>query len=216
MVNFSRQRHRMVKDQIAQRGIRSLHVIEAMRRVPREVFVPGFEDFAYEDSPLPIGHKQTISQPFMVAMMIEAAEVEPGDMVLEVGAGSGYAAAVLSRIAAKVFAIERHSSLAEAARKRLAHLCYDNVEIRSGDGTRGWPDAAPFDAILVAAGAPDVPNALKEQLAIGGRLIIPVGEVERCQTLRKMRRLSDGAFDEEDLGAVAFVPLIGKSAWAED
>jgi len=217
MVNFSRQRHRMVKDQIVQRGIRSLHVIAAMRRVPREAFVdPGFKDFAYEDSPLPIGHKQTISQPFMVAMMIEAAEVEPGDMVLEVGAGSGYAAAVLSRIAAKVFAIERHSSLAEAARKRLAHLCYDNVEIRSGDGTRGWPDAAPFDAILVAAGAPDVPNALKEQLAIGGRLIIPVGEVERCQTLRKVRRLSDEAFDEENLGAVAFVPLIGKSAWAED
>ena len=217
MLDLSRQRDRMVECQIARRGIRDPHVLDAMRRVPREAFVdPGFEEFAYEDSPLPIGQQQTISQPFIVAMMIEAAEVEPGDKVLEIGAGSGYAAAVLSRIAGRVYAIERHPSLAGAARQRLVRIGYDNVEIRTGDGTRGWPEAAPFDAILVAAGGPDIPNALKKQLATGGRLIIPVGEVERRQTLRRVTRLSDDAFDEENLGAVSFVPLIGEGGWAED
>lgn len=212
MLDLSRQRDRMVEVDIARRGIRDPHVLDAMRRVPREVFVnPGFEEVAYEDSPLPIGEKQTISQPFIVAMMIEAAAVEPGDKVLEVGAGSGYAAAVLSRIARRVYAIERHLSLAQSAEQRLTGLGYDNVEIRTGDGTRGWPEAAPFDAILVSAGGSAVPKALKEQLAVGGRLIIPVGEAERRQTLRRVTRLSGGAFDEEELGAVAFVPLIGES-----
>ncbi len=188
-----------------------------MRRVPREAFVePGFEEFAYEDGPLPIGEGQTISQPYIVALMIEAAEVKPGDSVLEVGAGSGYAAAVMSQIADRVYAIERHPSLGKSAQQRFKKLGYDNIELRVGDGTRGWPEAAPFDAILVAAGGPEVPPALKEQLAIGGRLVIPVGEEERHQTLIKLTRKSETEFEEENLGAVAFVPLIGEQGWAED
>src|SRR3982750_2703039 len=170
MLDLSRARGRMADAQLARRGVRERRVLEAMRRVPREEFVePGYEEFAYEDGPLPIGEGQTISQPYIVALMIEAAEVKPGDRVLEVGAGSGYAAAVMSRIAKQVHAIERHPVLAEAARRRLETLGYANIELRVGDGTRGWPEAAPFDAILVAAGGPAVPPALKEQLAIGGR-----------------------------------------------
>src|SRR5205807_7635578 len=164
-----RDRDRMVDVQIARRGVRDRHVLDAMRRVPREAFVePGFEEFAYEDAALPIRDGQTISQPYIVAVMIEAAEVKPGDIVLEVGAGSGYAAAVMSQIADRVYAIERHPSLGKSAQLRLKKLGYDNTELRVGDGTRGWPEAAPFDAILVAAGGPEVPPALKEQLAIDG------------------------------------------------
>src|SRR5205823_5692400 len=188
-----------------------------LRRVPREAFVGrGFEEFAYEDGPLPIGEGQTISQPYIVAVMIEAAEVKPGDIVLEVGAGSGYAAAVMSQIADRVYAIERHAPLGEAARQRFKKLGYDNIELRIGDGTRGWPDAAPFDAILVAAGGPEIPPALKEQLTIGGRLIIPVGEEKRSQALIKLTRKSDAGFEQENLGAVAFVPLIGEQGWVEE
>src|SRR5215213_5675885 len=184
--------------QIARRSVRDPQVLEAMRHVPREAFVePGCEEFAYEDGPLPIGEGQTISQPYIVALMIEAAELEPGDRVLEVGAGSGYAAAVLGRIAARVHAIERHAALADAAWRRLERLGCDNVELRVGDGTLGWPEAAPFDAILVAAGGPEVPRALKEQLAIGGRLVIPVGGEERRQTLLKLTRKSKTEFEEE-------------------
>jgi protein-L-isoaspartate(D-aspartate) O-methyltransferase len=212
-----RDRDRMVDIQIARRGVRDPHLLDAMRRVPREAFVePGFEEFAYEDGPLPIGEGQTISQPYIVALMIEAAEVRPGDSVLEVGAGSGYAAAVMGQIADRVYAIERHPSLGKSARARFKKLGYDNIDLRVGDGTRGWPEAAPFDAILVAAGGPEVPQALKDQLAIGGRLVIPVGEEERFQTLIKLTRESDTEFDEENLGAVAFVPLIGEQGWAED
>jgi protein-L-isoaspartate(D-aspartate) O-methyltransferase len=207
----------MVDIQIARRGVRDAHVLEAIRQVPREEFVdPGFEEFAYDDGPLPIGANQTISQPYMVALMIEAAELKPSDRVLEVGAGSGYAAAVMSRIAARVYAIERHAALVEAAQRRLEKLGYTNVELRVGDGTRGWPEAAPFDAILVAAGGPEVPATLKEELAIGGRLIIPVGLQQFHQTLRKVTRLSETQYEEEDLGCVAFVPLIGEQGWAED
>ena len=210
-------RDRMVEVQIARRGVRDRHVLDAMRSVPREAFVePGFEEFAYEDGPLPIGQGQTISQPYIVALMIGAAEVKPGDSVLEVGAGSGYAAAVMGRIANRVYAIERHPKLGESAQHRFKKLGYDNIELRVGDGTRGWPEVAPFDAILVAAGGPDVPMALKRQLAIGGRLVIPVGEEERSQTLIKLIRKSDSEFEEENLGAVAFVPLIGEQGWAED
>jgi protein-L-isoaspartate O-methyltransferase/uncharacterized protein (DUF427 family) len=151
-----------------------------------------------------------------VALMLEAAELKPGDCVLEVGAGSGYAAAVMSRIAAKVHAIERHAPLAEAARRRIEKLGYDNIELHVDDGTRGWPEAAPFDAILVAASGPDVPRTLKEQLAIDGRLVMPVGKQRYGQTLRKITRKSDTEYDEENLGAVAFVPLIGEQAWTED
>jgi protein-L-isoaspartate(D-aspartate) O-methyltransferase len=217
MLDLSRARACMVDVQIARRGVRDRHVLEAMRRVPREAFVePGLEEFAYEDGPLPIAEGQTISQPYIVALMIESAEVKPGTSVLEVGAGSGYAAAVMSQIADRVYAIERHPSLGEAARQRFKTLGYDNIDLRVGDGTNGWPEAAPFDAILVAAGGPEVPQALKEQLAIGGRLVIPVGEQERHQTLLKVTRNGEADYEEEDLGVVAFVPLIGEQGWAED
>jgi protein-L-isoaspartate(D-aspartate) O-methyltransferase len=215
--DFSRARERMVKTQIAGRGVQDPSVLKAMREVPREVFVePGLEEFAYEDGPLPIGASQTISQPYIVALMIEAAELKPTDRVLEVGVGSGYAVAVMSRIAAKVYGIERHATLLNAAKRRLEKLGYDNVELRVGDGTCGWPEAAPFDAILVAASGPEVPQPLKEQLAIGGRLVIPVGSQQFRQTLRKFTRLSKTQYEEEDLGGVAFVPLIGAQGWAED
>jgi len=217
MLDLSRARDRMVEIQIAGRGVRDRHVLEAMRRVPRDVFVEAeFEEFAYEDGALPIAHGQTISQPYIVALMIEAAEVKPIDKVLEVGSGSGYAAAVMGQIAKRVYTIERHPSLAEAARRRFGQLGYENIELRFGDGSKGWSEAAPFDAILVAAGGPDVPAALKEQLAVGGRLIIPVGDKERRQTLLKVTRKSRTDYDEEDLGAVMFVPLIGEEGWSED
>jgi len=216
MLDLAQRRERMVDAQIARRGIRDRRVLDAMRSVPREAFVdPGYEEFAYEDSPLPIDEHQTISQPYIVAMMTAAANVEPGNHVLEVGAGSGYAAAILSRIAARVDAIERHPSLAERARQRLRTLGYDNVSIHTGDGTLGWPAAAPFDAILVAAGGPEVPPALKQQLAIGGRLIIPVGDAERYQHLLRITRVAGDDFELEDLGPVRFVPLIGKQGWSE-
>jgi protein-L-isoaspartate(D-aspartate) O-methyltransferase len=217
MLNPSSARERMVQAQIKRRGVRDRHVLQAMRTVPREIFVdPGFEEFAYEDSPLPIGQEQTISQPYVVAAMIEGAEVKPGERVLDVGTGSGYAAAVLSRIAGTVYGIERHARLLEAARERLGNLGYGNVELRVGDGTMGWAEAAPFDAILVAAGGPRVPAQLKEQLVIGGRLVIPVGEEGGPQSLLKIIRIGQDKYDENDLGAVTFVPLIGQHGWAED
>lgn len=205
---------RMVERQIAARGVADARVLAAMRAVPRDAFVPLPErDAAFDDGPLPIGEGQTISQPYVVALMCEAAGVEPGDRVLDVGTGSGYAAAVLSRLAARVCSIERHASLAEAARERLAGLGYGNVEVRAGDGTLGWPEAgAVFDAIVVAAAAPAVPEALKRQLAAGGRLVIPVGG-RRGQSLLRLRRTAAGGFEEEDLGAVAFVPLVGGQGW---
>jgi protein-L-isoaspartate(D-aspartate) O-methyltransferase len=209
-------RDRMVDAQLRRRGIRDSYVLDAMRRVPRETFVsPGFEEFAYEDSALPIEESQTISQPYIVARMIEAAEVRPGARVLEVGAGSGYAAAVLSQIADQVFAIERHAPLGEIARCRFEKLGYDNIDLRVGDGTRGWAEAAPFDAILVSAGGPSTPSALKQQLAIGGRLVIPVGREAGNQTLLKLTRIAEDQYEEESLGSVRFVPLIGEHGWAE-
>ncbi|MBZ9861876.1 protein-L-isoaspartate(D-aspartate) O-methyltransferase [Mesorhizobium sp. CA12] len=216
MAELSLTRGRMVDVQIAQRGIHDRRVLEAMREVPREVFVdPDFEEFAYEDTPLPIGKGQTISQPFMVAYMIEAAEIDPGDRVLEVGTGSGYAAAVMSRVAARVYTIERHAMLAEIARQRFERLGYDNIEVRAGDGTKGWSDAAPFDAILVAAAGPGAPLALQEQLDVGGRLVIPVGKEVDDQRLLKVTRTGATTYEEEDLGGVQFVPLIGEQGWAE-
>ena len=169
---------------------------------------------SYEDSALPIEAGQTISQPYIVARMLELAEIKPGDKVLEVGAGSGYAAAVMSRMANKVFAIERHEELAKLARARLKRLGYANAEIIVADGTKGLPEEAPFQAIIVSAGGPQVPEALKQQLAIGGRLIIPIGPFG-FQTLMRVRRTGKDSFEEEDFGAVAFVPLIGEEGWAE-
>lgn len=217
MLDFAWSRNRMVDVQLARRGIRDALVLDAMRKVPREAFVePGMEEFAYEDSPLAIGEGQTISQPYIVALMIEAAELEPGDRVLEVGAGSGYAAAVMSEIAARVFAIERHASLGSQAARRMAELGYRNVAIRVGDGTLGWPEEAPFDAILVAAGGPEPPPALKAQLKVGGRLVVPVGRAETGQELVKLTRAGPETWREEKLGGVRFVPLIGRQGWAED
>jgi protein-L-isoaspartate(D-aspartate) O-methyltransferase len=198
MLDLAEQRRQMIEYQIAQRGVRDDRVLSAMRQVPREAFIDrGMEEFAYEDSPLPIGSGQTISQPYIVALMAEAAEIDDGDTVLEVGAGSGYAAAILSRMAAKVYTIERHRTLVTRARCRWRDLGYDNIEVRVGDGTLGWPEAAPFDAILVAAGGPIVPPALKAQLAINGRLIIPIGAEENRQSLLRIVRRSADAFEEE-------------------
>jgi protein-L-isoaspartate(D-aspartate) O-methyltransferase len=214
-MDLARARERMVDVQIAGRGVRDRRVLDAMRAVPREAFVSdGFEEFAYEDGPLPIDSGQTISQPYIVALMIESAELQPTDRVLEVGAGSGYAAAVMSRIARKVHAIERHALLTDEARRRIGELGYSNIELRTGDGTCGWPEKAPFDAILVAAGGPTTPEALKEQLAVGGRLVIPVGEQIGEQVLCKVTRTARKTWESENLGGVAFVPLIGAQGWA--
>ena len=213
----ARSRREMVERQIGARGVRSKRVLEAVARVPRERFVPEhLGEFAYEDAPLPIGEGQTISQPFIVAYMAEQAEIRATDKVLEVGAGSGYAAAVFAELAGEVFTIERNEKLAESARDRLIELGYGQVHIRCGDGTKGWPEAAPFDAILVAAGGPEVPRSLREQLAVGGRLLIPVGPSERLQKLVRIRRVADDRYEEEDLGGVRFVPLIGAEGWSEE
>jgi protein-L-isoaspartate(D-aspartate) O-methyltransferase len=208
-------RARMVDMQIARRGITNPHVLVAMREVPRERFVPDdVAEFAYEDSALPIEEAQTISQPYIVALMLEAAGIEPGERVLDVGTGSGYAAAVASRIAARVYTIERHGTLAHIARRRIGLLGYRNIEFRVGDGTAGWLEAAPFDVIIVAAGGPSVPATLKQQLAVGGRLVIPIGD-ERQQTLMMVTRTSQHEFADEDWGDVAFVPLVGAHGWQE-
>lgn len=207
----------MVHRQIASRGIRDEAVLRAMRTVAREVFVPGWlHEFAYEDSALPIEEGQTISQPYVVALMVEAARVGPTDRVLEVGCGSGYACAILSRVARRVYAIERHQSLADLARRRMQSLGYDNVVIVQGDGSRGWAEEAPFDIIIVSAGGPDVPHSLLEQLAIGGRLVIPVGAEPRTQTLLRITRRAEHDYERESLGRVQFVPLVGSEGWSAD
>ena len=212
---YVQERAVMVSRHLRARGIDDPLLLAAMGAVPREAFVPEhLQEFSYEDSALPIEAGQTISQPYIVARMLELAEIKPGDKVLEVGAGSGYAAAVMSRMANKVFAIERHEELAKLARARLKRLGYANVEIIIADGTKGLPEEAPFQAIIVSAGGPHVPEALKQQLAIGGRLIIPVGEFG-YQTLMRVRRTGEDSFKEEDFGAVAFVPLIGEEGWAK-
>jgi protein-L-isoaspartate(D-aspartate) O-methyltransferase len=217
MLDFAYARQRMLDRQLTPRGIDDPHVLAAMGEVPREAFVPeGMEEFAYEDSPLPIESGQTISQPFIVGLMIQAAAIRPGERVLEVGAGTGYACAVISRIAGEVFAIERHDALTRLAQGRLDRLGYRNIHLKTGDGTRGWPQEAPFDAILAAAGGPAAPQALKDQLAVGGRLVMPVGDQPRWQRLKKITRLSETEFAEQDLGEVAFVPLIGEHGWSKD
>src|SRR5690606_115360 len=176
----------------------------------------GLEEFAYDDAPLPIGHGQTISQPYVVALMIEALELRPNDRVLDVGTGSGYAAAIASRIALDVFTIERIEPLAREAEVRLRMLGYENVHVLVGDGSIGIPEHAPFDAIMVAAGSPEIPRALREGLAIGGRLVLPVGASPRLQTLLRIRRLDESRYEEEDLGPVQFVPLVGEEGWASE
>ncbi len=216
-MNFDQQRERLVENELRILGIRDESVLRAMRTVPREEFLSEeMQEFAYRNAPLPIGSGQTISQPLIVAHMAEALELEPRDRVLEIGAGSGYAAAVLSRIAKQVFTIERHRELADTASERLKRLGYANVQVRCGDGTRGWPEEAPFDAIVVAAGGPGIPKALLDQLCVGGRLVIPVGEVPDSQQLVRAIRRGDDEFEYEELGAVRFVPLIGEAGWEAD
>lgn len=216
MPDRSVRARRMVADQLAPRGITDALVLRAMETVPREEFVaPDQREDAYADHPLPIGAGQTISQPYVVAMMLQAAEIAPSDRVLEIGAGSGYAAAVASRIAARVCAVERIESLAGQAGRRLARLGYDNVEIRHDDGTRGWPGGGSFDVILVAAAGPDIPAPLLAQLAPGGRLVMPVGPIGAPQRLVRIRRTARGD-QREYLDGVVFVPLIGAAGYAED
>lgn len=215
MDDLDRQRHRMVERQIAARGVTDPVILKAFRSVPRERFVPAeLAEFAYRDGPLPIGEEQTISQPFIVASMIDAAEIGPADRILEVGAGSGYAAAVMSRIAAEVHAVERIGALASRARERVEALGYGNCRIVAGDGMDGLPEEAPFDAILVAARIDEVPEALKRQLAVGGRLIIPLGG-EDVQQLTCLTRTGEDSWDSRNIALVRFVPLL-PGAIAED
>jgi protein-L-isoaspartate(D-aspartate) O-methyltransferase len=212
--SFGALRNEMVDRDIAARGVRDELVLGAVRKVPRELFLPeGLREFAYEDSPLPIGGEQTISQPYIVAFMAEALMLKGGESVLEIGAGSGYAAAVLSEIAAKVYSVERVGKLAAQAADALAELGYDNVRVLHGDGTKGWPEHAPYDAIVVAAGGPQVPESLKEQLKIGGRLVIPIGLDQRVQELVRVVRVSSNDYHGENIADVRFVPLIGEEGW---
>ncbi|WP_176056629.1 protein-L-isoaspartate(D-aspartate) O-methyltransferase [Brucella intermedia] len=206
--DFTRARRHMVESQIAQRGITDKNVLRAMLEVPREAFViEGYEEFAYDDTPLPIDRDQTISQPFIVAFMLNAARVQSTDRVLEVGAGSGYATALLSRIAAEVIAVERDAELVAPAKRRLAELGYNNIELHFADGVRGWKQGSPYDVIIVSAAGQKVPEALKDQLVIGGRLVIPVGEKGK-QVLLRVKRLSETEFSCEKLDNVRFVPLV--------
>jgi protein-L-isoaspartate(D-aspartate) O-methyltransferase len=213
--NFDQLRSEMVEKAIFARGVRSELVLNAMRSVPREAFLPEqLREFAYEDAPLPIEESQTISQPYIVAFMTEALALHGGERVLEIGAGSGYAAAVLSKIAGEVYTVERIGQLAEKAASTLADLGYHNVHVLHGDGTKGWPEHAPYDGIIVAAGGPTIPESLKEQLKVGGRLVIPVGRDPKVQELVRVTRISENEYEREDLADVRFVPLIGQEGWA--
>jgi protein-L-isoaspartate(D-aspartate) O-methyltransferase len=199
----------MVAVQLAARGISDRRVLAAFRTVPRERFVSGrLAEHAYDDRPLPIDEGQTISQPYIVALTAEALRLQSTDRVLEVGTGSGYAAAILSRVAAEVFSVEWHEALAAQARERLLQLGYRNVEICRGDGTLGWPEHAPYDGIAVAAGGRQIPPALLDQLRVGGRLVIPVGPDEMSQVLLRVTREGPDDFHREALGDVRFVPLV--------
>jgi len=214
MTDFTREREAMVERQLRRRGITEPDILDAFRAVPREEFVSIDQaHLAYGDHPLPIEAGQTISQPYIVALMIQAAAIKPGDRVLEVGAGSGYAAAVIGRIAQKVIAIERKRDLVEVARERLRRLGYANVEIVEGDGTKGWRDEAPYDAILAAASGSHVPRPLIEQLAPNGRIVMPIGDPGLVQELIKVTKQGDGILRQESLGGVRFVPLIGEEGW---
>jgi len=213
--DFTARREEMVERQIRSRGVGDSRVLDAMRETPREAFVAEHvREFAYDDTPLPIAAGQTISQPYIVAYMAEALGLEGRERVLEIGAGSGYAAAILGCLAGRVYTIERIGELADRARDTLARLGCDNVDVREGDGTLGWPEEAPFDAIVVTAGGPEVPATLKDQLAVGGRLVIPVGRSKELQELVRVTRVSEREFRTEELADVRFVPLIGSEGWA--
>ena len=212
---LSRARASMVAQQLERRGIRDPRVLAAMGSVPREAFLPGEpRASAYDDRALPIEQGQTMSQPYIVARMTELLEVAPGDRVLEIGTGSGYQAAVLATLGARVVSIERHEPLARAASGALRRAGIEGVEVRVGDGSRGDPAGAPWDGIIVTAAAPDVPDELREQLAIGGRLVIPVGSRQEQQLLVVERRSATDWRDKSD-GPVVFVPLVGAGGWSE-
>ena len=217
MTDFSKLRSDMVEHQIASRGVRAKALLDAMRKVPREAFLPErMREFAYEDTPLPIEADQTISQPYIVALMTEALALKGGEKVLEIGTGSGYAAAVLAEIAGEVHTVERIEQLAQEAALKLTDLGYWNVHVHHADGTLGWPEHAPYDAIIVAAGGPEIPDTLKRQLKVGGRLVIPVGTNPRAQELVRVTRSSDDKFETEDIADVRFVPLVGKEGWPSE
>lgn len=202
----------MVKEQIEARGIHNEYLLEAFRKVPRHSFVEeALQNQAYEDYPLPIGNAQTISQPYMVALMIDALQLKGGEKVLEIGTGSGYQTALLAELSEEVYSIERIPSLAHRAISILNRMGYFNVTVKIGDGTFGWPDKAPFDGIIISAGAPDIPEVLKGQLGTGGRLVIPVGN-ESMQNLFRVTHTPEG-FKTENLGGCTFVKLIGRYGW---
>ena len=204
----------MVHRQLEGRGLDDPLILDAVRAVPRHLFVaPGQERFAYDDRPLRISCGQTISQPYIVAKMTEALQLKGGERVLEVGTGSGYAAAILAQIADRVVSIERHAALADEARKRLADLGYENIKVVCADGTIGHAAEAPYDAIVVAAASPKVPETLVRQLADGGRLVLPVGGRSFGQSLVRVTKMPDGTLTQDDLGGVIFVPLIGEEGW---
>jgi len=214
-MDYSIARKRMVAKHILARGITDEAVIKIMEKVPRHLFVEeALQSQAYSDYPLPIGEKQTISQPYIVAAMTAALELKGNERVLEIGTGSGYQAAVLSRLVAHVYSVERLPSLARRARRILDSLHYSNVHITVADGTCGWSEQAPFDAIIVTAAAPSVPQLYKDQLAVGGRLVIPVGG-ESSQVLKRIVRTTADTFSEENVLDCRFVPLIGKHGWKE-
>jgi protein-L-isoaspartate(D-aspartate) O-methyltransferase len=216
MTDYNAEREAMVERHLRRRGISEKPIIDAFLSVPREEFVsPEYAHLAYGDHPLPIEAGQTISQPYIVALMIQAAGITSGDKVLEVGAGSGYAAAVISRIAGKVIAIERQHDLIEVARQRLERLGYSNIEIVEGDGTRGCPEYAPFDAVLAAASGSHVPQPWIDQLADRGRIVMPLGKPGWVQDLIKVTKGPDAKVIQENLGGVQFVPLIGEEGWKD-
>lgn len=216
MQQFEISRKRMVQEQVISRGITSPRLIAALQKVPRHLFVQEAMALqAYSDGPLPIGEKQTISQPYMVALMTDQLQLTGNEHVLEIGTGSGYQTAILACLARRVYTIERIRSLAMQARKVLDSLHLLNVNIKVGDGTLGWPEEAPYDAILVTAGAPAIPEALVTQLAPGGRLIIPVGDASN-QTLLRIRKTMDGELHHETSVGCRFVPLIGEQGWQQD
>jgi protein-L-isoaspartate(D-aspartate) O-methyltransferase len=213
LIDPRRIREKMVLDQIESRGITDQNVLRAMRTVPRHLFVDeALQAQAYEDHPLPIGHGQTISQPYIVALMSSILEMRPGMKVLEIGTGSGYQAAVLAEMGADVFTVERIRPLYQKARKLFSDLKYHFIKTKLDDGTMGWPEKSPFDRILVTAGGPNVPQPLIEQLADPGILAIPVGDTKRSQTLVRLT-LKDGEFKRENMGSVAFVDLVGRFGW---
>lgn len=216
MSDYAIARRRMVEEQVKARGVRDQRVIDAMLRVPRHLFVPSaLADQAYSDFPLPIGERQTISQPYMVGVMSEALQLSGGEKVLEIGTGSGYQAAILALLARQVFSLERIPALARQARRTLDACGFARVNVRVTDGTFGWEDEAPFDGIVVTAGAPAIPQAYRTQLAVGGRLVIPVGD-RLSQVLMRVTRLGERNYREERLFGCRFVPLVGDHGWREE